>query len=176
MSLKNDFYRATGKKRNNLWYFFTNHGLRYVCYLRILQNKKLFLFHPFFNLARMILTKKTGIEIPYKTEIGEGFRLVHPYNITINSKAKLGKNINIFKGATIGYAIGKKDGVPTIGNNVQIGINSTIIGNVTIGDDVLIAPNTFVNFDVPSHSIVIGSPGKITPKENATKDYVYFLV
>jgi serine O-acetyltransferase len=29
-----------------------------------------------------------------------------------------------------------------------------------------------VNFDVPSHSIVIGNPGKIIPRENATEDYI----
>ena len=47
---------------------------------------------------------------------------------------------------------------------------------IIIGNDVLIAPNTFVNFDVPDHSIVIGSPGKIIAKENPTKDYINFTV
>ena len=46
--------------------------------------------------------------------------------------------------------------------------NSTVVGNITIGNDVLIAPNTFVNFDVPDHSIVIGNPASIHHKENAT--------
>ena len=36
----------------------------------------------------------------------------------------------------------------------------------------MIAPLTFVNFDVPSHSIVIGNPAKIIHKENATKEYM----
>jgi len=31
---------------------------------------------------------------------------------------------------------------------------------------------TFVNFDVPSHSIVIGNPAKIIHRENATEDYI----
>ena len=45
--------------------------------------------------------------------------------------------------------------------------------NITkIGEDVMIAPLTFVNFDVPPHSIVIGSPAKIINKENATKGYI----
>ena len=45
-----------------------------------------------------------------------------------------------------------------------------------IGDDVMIAPNTFINQDIPSHSIVIGNPCKIIPKENATKDYIFYKV
>lgn len=52
------------------------------------------------------------------------------------------------------------------------------IGNakIEIGNDVLIAPNTYVNFNVPSHSIVIGSPGVIIPNEKATEGYVNFCV
>ena len=45
-------------------------------------------------------------------------------------------------------------------------------GAPTIGDDVLIAPNTLVNRDVPSHSIVIGCPMKIVHRDHATK-YFY---
>lgn len=59
---------------------------------------------------------------------------------------------------------------------MSVGINSTIVGRVRIGNDVMIAPNTFVNFDVPSHSIVIGNPAVIHHKDNATKGYVSFVV
>ena len=45
--------------------------------------------------------------------------------------------------------------MPTIGDNVFMGRNSIVIGNVNIGNDVLIAPGAFVNFDVPDNSIVI---------------------
>lgn len=47
-----------------------------------------------------------------------------------------------------------------------------MVGKINIGDDVLIAPNAFVNFDVPSHSIVIGNPGTIIIRENATESYI----
>ena len=46
----------------------------------------------------------------------------------------------------------------TIGNDVWIEVNATIVGKVSIGDDVLIAPNVFVNCDIPSHSVVFGNP------------------
>lgn len=45
-----------------------------------------------------------------------------------------------------------------------------------IGDDVMIAPNTFVNSDIPSHSIVIGNPCKVISRENATKEYIFYKV
>ena len=40
----------------------------------------------------------------------------------------------------------------------------------------MIAPNTFVNCDIPSHSVVIGNPCKIVSKDNATKQYIYYKV
>jgi len=93
--------------------------------------------------------------------------------ITINRETILGNNINIHKGVTIGQENrGKRMGAPTIGNKVWIGINSTIVGNILIGDNVLIAPNSFVNFDVPSNSIVIGD--KIKKCDNATEGYIGF--
>lgn len=66
--------------------------------------------------------------------------------------------------------------VYTIHDKCWIGTNSVIVGNITIGEDCLIAPLSFVNFDVPSHSIVIGNPARIIPKENATVGYINNLI
>lgn len=112
-------------------------------------------------------------EISGDSVIGGGLYIGHPFGITINANATIGSNCNIHKGVTIGQENrGFRKGCPTIGNRVWIGINSTIVGNITIGDDVLIAPNSFVNFDVPPHSIVLGNPGRIIHKENATEGYI----
>ena len=91
----------------------------------------------------------------------------------IHPDAKIGKNVNVGTGVTIGFENrGARKGAPIIADNCWIGANSVIVGNVKIGEDVMIAPLTFVNFDVPAHSIVIGNPAKIIYKENATKDYI----
>lgn len=84
----------------------------------------------------------------------------------------MGDNINLHKGCTIGSTSGDNWGSPVIGNCVWIGINATVVGKITVGDDVLIAPGAYVNFDVPSHSVVIGNPGEIHHKENATEAYI----
>lgn len=51
--------------------------------------------------------------------------------------------------------------VPVIGNNVWIGPGTIISGPVKILDNVIIAPNSFVNKSVPEGAIVGGSPAKI---------------
>lgn len=102
-----------------------------------------------------------------------GLYLGHPYGITVNSGTVLGMNVNLHKGVTIGRENrGRRRGCPTLGNCISVGINSSIVGKVTIGDDVLIAPNTYINCDVPSHSIVLGSPCRIIPREGATENYI----
>ena len=119
------------------------------------------------------LKQKMNIEIFGKTNIGKGLYIGHPHGITINPEAVIGENCNIHKGVTIGQENrGKRKGVPTLGNEVWVGVNATIVGKVNIGDDVMIAPNSFVNFDVPDHSVVIGNPGVIKHKENATEGYI----
>ena len=108
---------------------------------------------------------------------GGGIYIGHAYNITINQNAKIGRNCNIHKGVVIGQVNrGKRKGYPTIGDRVWIGINSAIVGKVTIGDDVLIAPNSFVNVDIPSHSVVFGNPCIIKHRDWATEGYVNNIV
>lgn len=48
-----------------------------------------------------------------------------------------------------------------IGSNVQIGANSVIAPGVTIGDNVIIGALSFVNKDIPSNSIAVGTPCKV---------------
>mgnify|MGYP000559649288 FL=1 len=117
--------------------------------------------------------KKYGLDFFNNMSIGPGFVLGHWGRIIINCNTKIGKQFMVTHGVTIGRDVrGKRKGFPTIGNRVCIRTNSTVVGNITIGDDVLIAPNTFVNFDVPNNSIVIGNPAKIISRENASEGHV----
>lgn len=127
----------------------------------------------FYMLRLVYLSNKTQIQIPARTSIGEGLYIGHLGRVIIHPEAKLGKNINLATGVTIGTENrGKRKGTPVIQDNCWIGANAVIVGNITVGSDVLIAPLTYVNFDIPDHSIVIGNPGRIIPREDATADYV----
>ena len=85
----------------------------------------------------------------------------------------MGSMVSLHKGCTVGAINGGQlEGSPNIGSRVYIGINSTVVGNITIGDDVMICSNTFVNFDVPSHSVVVSSGSEVHHKEHATEGYI----
>ena len=127
----------------------------------------------FFKALFRLHSRRHGIEIPTCTQIGKGLYLGHAYNITVNGDTVIGENCHLHKGVTIGLEPrGKRAGTPTIGNNVSICVNATVVGNITIGDDVLIAPGALVNCDVPSHSIVIGNPCTIHHRDHATEGYI----
>jgi len=127
----------------------------------------------FYRLRLSSLSHRCGIQIPTETKIGKGLLIAHFGTIIINPAVTIGDNVNIAPGVIIGKANrGEKKGFPTIGNRVWIGANSVIVGNISIGDDVMIAPGAYVNFDVPSHSIVIGNPAQIHSRENATEGYI----
>lgn len=171
---KKDLYRYFGGKKISLVKkILMPMELRYLKQLRKTQKHK-----NAFNYYKLIrMQNKTHIQIGADTKIGEGLYIGHNGRLVINKDAVIGKNCNIATGVTIGQENrGKRKGCPVIGDNVWIGTNAVIVGKINIGNDVLIAPLTFVNFDVPDHSIVIGNPGKIISKENATEGYINHTV
>lgn len=146
-----------------------NHAVRFVWVLRRYSAS----LNPVWKILYHRMSLRYGLEIPPTACIGGGLYLGHAFNITVNPGASLGANCNLHKGVTIGAENrGKRKGCPMIGNCVWIGTNAVVVGKVSIGDDVLIAPCTYVNCDVPSHSIVIGNPCTIIPRENATEGYI----
>ena len=176
-----DFYRNEGP-RSYHWHvrmrkiLFTPSST-YTYLFRQTQDAGCKLTH-FFWASLLHVTKIiTAIQIPPTISIGRGLRILHFGAIVVNPEAVIGKNFNIAQGVLVGNSEGKRAGVPRIGDNVYCGANSIIIGGIKIGNDVLIAPGAFVNFDVPDNSIVIGNPGKIIPRESSpTKKYIVYPV
>lgn len=173
-----DLYRYAGRRSFLLLlrYFFFTPGFRYVYFFRKTANASNILSRVFWKICLRRCMLSTGIQIPASTEIGKGFRICHYGHIVVNPATVIGKNFNISQGVTIGHAEGKNYGSPRIGDNVSIQANAVIVGGVTIGNDVFIAPNAFVNFDVPDGCIALGNPGQIIKKDKASAKYIVFKV
>lgn len=174
--IASDLYRFTKLEKNlkNVMVGLLCPGFRFMFFFRLASNKNIDPLRRFIGIFfRKLYELKYGFQIPIGTVIGRGFYIGHFGTIIVNEKATIGQNCNIAPGVVIGQANrGSQVGTPTIGNKVWMGVNSVIVGNISIGDDVLIAPLSYVNFDVPSHSIVIGNPGRIIEKQDATASYI----
>lgn len=143
---------------------------KYYRKAQLSNNKLLRMYYKYLFIKKR---NKYHLDFSVNNQIGEGLYFGHPVCITINPNAVIGKNCNIHKGVTIGQENrGKRRGCPVIGDSVWIGINSTIVGSIKIGNDVLIAPNSYVNCDIPDHSVVFGNPCQIKYRDNATEGYI----
>lgn len=143
-------------------------GFRYSYYLRKTSHYRS--SKGWFNKVAFVYNKlllnryrfRYGFEIPESAKIGRGLYLDHFGGVVISPFATLGSNINLAHGVTIGRTSrGKKRGVPTIGDRVWIGAHAIVVGLISVGNDALIAPGAYLNFDVPSGAVVIGNPGKV---------------
>ena len=95
------------------------------------------------------------------TKIGNGFLGIHPFGSIVNAN-QIGDNFIIGNNTIIGKG---SNGIPNIGDNVEIGVNSIIIGDVNIGSNVMIGAGSVITKDVPNNCVVIGNPAYII-KEN----------
>lgn len=130
--IKKDLYRLIGsdchKIKYQLIYLIKSPGFRYIYLMRRCQNASNRLSKMYWEFLVQRQKRKTGIQIPSSTSIGEGFRILHFGSIVVNPESTIGANVTIAQGVLVGCAEGKKFGSPKIGNNVQLGANSLIMG------------------------------------------------
>ena len=110
-----------------------------------------------------ILKVLTGMEIHPSAKIGKSFFIDHGVGVVIGETTIIGDNCVLFQNVTLG-GTGKHTGKrhPTLGNNVLVGVSATLLGPITVGDNVKIGAETFIIMeDVPSNCTVVGVPGKI---------------
>ncbi|WP_148136436.1 serine O-acetyltransferase [Candidatus Formimonas warabiya] len=104
----------------------------------------------------------TGIEIHPGALLGEGLFIDHGMGIVIGETAEVGKNVTLYKGVVLG-GTGKEKGKrhPTIGDNVVISSNATVLGSIKIGNNVKIGAGSVVLREVPDNCTVVGVPGRV---------------
>ena len=102
----------------------------------------------------------TGIQLPVKTRVGKGLTFAHFSNIVIASTAIIGENTIIYNGVTIGTVHTHK-GAPVLGNNIVLYTGCKILGDVKIGNNVIIGANAVVTKDIPDNSVAVGIPAKV---------------
>jgi serine O-acetyltransferase len=101
---------------------------------------------------------ETGIDIHPGAKIGPGFCIDHGTGIVIGETAEIGQNVKIYQGVTLGALSVPKEKSstkrhPTIGDNVVIYAETTILGGDTfIGKNSVIGGNVWLTNSVPENA------------------------
>jgi serine O-acetyltransferase len=98
--------------------------------------------------------------------VGKGFVIEHSGGIVVSGFASFGDNCRIRNGVVIGLSRVEDPCAPQFGDNVDIGAGAKVLGNIRIGNNVLIGANAVVITDVPSNSIAVGVPAIIKPRKS----------
>ena len=102
-----------------------------------------------------------GADIPLNCRIEGGLLIPHPNGIVIHPEVWIGANCLIFQQVTIGVRHGHD--APLISGHVDIGAGAKILGDVIVGEHVLIGANAVVIQDVPPRSMAVGIPAVVKP-------------
>ena len=116
-----------------------------------------------FSRLKNIYSEKCGIEIANDCKIGRRLLLWHG-GVVIN--ANLGDDCAIHGNNILGNkGLSKENEIPTLGDNVDVGVGAILIGKINIADDCKIGANAVVtkSFDIPG-SVIIGVPGRLLEK------------
>lgn len=101
-----------------------------------------------------------GIELDYKTTVGPGLALQHGVGLVVHQQVVIGSGCTLRNGVTIGERP-PREGVPVLGDGVDVGVNAVILGPITIGNVSVVGAGSVVIQSVDAGSIVAGNPARL---------------
>lgn len=138
-------------------------GFKYSFWMRL--TRLFWLRGGYWFLAPRVILKhyehKFHFEISYKAQIGPGLIIGHQGAIIVTSDTVIGKNCFLRPGVVFGKKQTEDLHGCVVGDNVNFGIGSKMIGKLNIGDNVYVGANAVVAKDVPSNCVVAGVPARV---------------
>jgi len=104
----------------------------------------------------------TGVDIHPGAQLGRRLFIDHATGVVIGETAIVGNDVTMYQGVTLG-GTGKGHGKrhPTVCDNVFIGNNANLLGDITVGENSRVGAGSVVLNDVPPDSTVVGVPAHI---------------
>ncbi|QKS72266.1 acyltransferase [Paenalkalicoccus suaedae] len=157
MARRTERYPVT--RANSLWQVYKT-----VPFIKVVKNFiviQLARYTPFLGvknwLYRTFLRMKIGSEAAVALMVM--MDVMFPERISIGKNSVIGYNTTILAHEYLikEYRLGDVH----IGDNVMVGANTTILPGVTIGDDAIVSAGTLVHKDVPAGAFVGGNPMQV---------------
>lgn len=120
--------------------------------------------HTLASLVSRHTRKRYGVEIHPAAQIGRRFMIDHGMGIVIGETSIIGDDCLIYQGVTLGMT-GKHAGKrhPTLGDDVMVGANAVVLGNINVGSGAKVGAGAVVVCDVDCGDTVVGVPARPVP-------------
>jgi serine O-acetyltransferase len=124
----------------------------------------------------------TGIDIHPLAEIGSPFAIDHGTGIVIGETTKIGNNVKLYQGVTLGaLSVDKskasKKRHPTIEDNVVLYSGCTILGGETVvGRNSIIGGNVWLTESIAPFSVVYHKSEIIVRNQNGFQEPINFII
>lgn len=144
-----------GKYLNICKMMLMNRAFSYLVWLRLSAVRGW--LWPLARIVHHCLSTKYRMTIQPQTVIGGGLYFPNCWNIVINPRCVIGKNVTIHEYVNIG----SNDGMSSIiGDNAVIHSRVCIVGHVSIGNNAILKTGSVVTRDVESFAVIEGSPAR----------------
>lgn len=97
-----------------------------------------------------------GLKLGKNFDIGTFTYINARYGVTISNSVQIGSHCSIYSHSTID----SKKGSIVLEKNCRIGTHSTVMPNVTVGENSIVAAYSFVNRNIPKNEVWGGVPIK----------------
>lgn len=122
-----------------------------------------------YKLIALPITWASGVNINPRIPIGPGF-VIHNFSTIFIDAVRIGSNFTINQGVSVGPDW-THSARPVIGDNVFLGSGAKILGDIQVGDNVVVAANCVVGKNVGANCLLAGIPGIVLAR-NVPGDYV----
>ncbi len=136
------------------------------------------LSRPFSRILSAFARFLTSVDIHPAAQIEEGFMIDHAIGVVIGETAVIGKNVTLYHGVTLGGVSPSVDSAsqigvkrhPTLRDNVIVGANAAILGDIIIGENAHIGANAVIVKPVEANTTVIGNPARVISKNRCSEE------
>lgn len=113
----------------------------------------------------------TGVEIHPAAELGRRVFIDHGAGVVIGETATVGDDVTMYHGVTLGGDDPRPvERHPTVEDGVTLGANSTLVGDVHVGEQATVGAGAVVIEDVPPGATVLGNPASVVDPEDDPVD------
>lgn len=110
---------------------------------------------------------QSNLYIPIDSDkVGKGLMIWHGYSTVINAQ-RIGENFQVWQNVTIGKkTTHPNNDKPIIGDNVSVCTGAVCVGEIVVGNNVVIGANATVTKDVPNDTVVVNQSVRYLNKKD----------